>query len=333
VSETPEIHGVAWPEAARFLGSPDQAARVEQLECVQGPARGSRVIRVATGGGLEFDLHPDRGLDIGRATIDGIGVAWLSPTGLAAPSFAEHGGLGWLRTFGGGLLTTCGLDAFGPPGVDRYGEYGLHGRVSATPATILEAGLVNGIARVTASVRQAGVFAENLEMRRTISSPVGSRTITISDRISNDGHRPWPLMVLYHCNLGWPLVSADTELGVSEGPVEPLQQSDDDWRAFADPDPRFAERVYLHRGTSTARLSRPSLGLGIEIKVDPASLPCLYQWKMLGEGTYVTGLEPANCAGLVGREALGNVDALPMLEPGESRTFEIELRLRGPLAG
>jgi len=315
VSETPEMHGVAWPEAARFLGSPDQAARVEQLECVQGPARGSRVIRVATGGGLEFDLHPDRGLDIGRATIDGIGVAWLSPTGLAAPSFAEPGGLGWLRTFGGGLLTTCGLDAFGPPGVDRYGEYGLHGRVSATPATILEAGLVNGIARVTASVRQAGVFAENLEMRRTISSPVGSRTITISDRISNDGHRPWPLMVLYHCNLGWPLVSADTELGVSEGPVEPLQQSDDDWRAFADPDPRFAERVYLHRGTSTARLSRPSLGLGIEIKVDPASLPCLYQWKMLGEGTYVTGLEPANFACLSGPESLRTRTHAPCLNP------------------
>jgi hypothetical protein len=50
------------------------------------------------------------------------------------------------------------------------------------------------------------------------------------------------------------------------------------------------------------------------------------EWKQMGEGFYVVGLEPANCrAGgrLVERE---NGD-LEMLEPGQIRKYKIEIAI------
>ena len=64
-------------------------------------------IDVDTGaGGLRFTVLPDRGLDISLASYKGNNLSFLTPAGETHPAFYEPGGLGWLRTFTGGLLTT-----------------------------------------------------------------------------------------------------------------------------------------------------------------------------------------------------------------------------------
>jgi len=59
---------------------------------------------------------------------------------------------------------------------------------------------------------------------------------------------------------------------------------------------------------------------------DPRQLPRMWQWRMLGPGMYLTGLEPANC-GLAGRAAEREAGTLEMLEPGESRRAGISIRV------
>ena len=49
-------------------------------------------------------------------------LAWRSPTGNIAPGLYEPQGIGWLRGFHGGLLTTCGLRNTGIPSDDE-GEH------------------------------------------------------------------------------------------------------------------------------------------------------------------------------------------------------------------
>jgi len=91
-----------------------------------------RAAEVFTGSGFRFQVLVDRGLDLGCAEHAGRPLAWVHPA-LGSPSLREPHGIGWLRTFGGGLVSTCGLDHFGPP--DPEGEgYGLHGRASHLPA-------------------------------------------------------------------------------------------------------------------------------------------------------------------------------------------------------
>jgi hypothetical protein len=116
-------------ELLQHVGHMDQVAGIKLLEVTDGIERGNRLLRVWTGSGLDFDVLPDRALDISACCYKGIPLAWASPTGAVHPAFYEPGGLGWLRSFQGGLLVTCGLDQFGPPCSDAGEELGLHGRV------------------------------------------------------------------------------------------------------------------------------------------------------------------------------------------------------------
>jgi hypothetical protein len=54
----------------------------------------------------------------------------------------------------------------------------------------------------------------------------------------------------------------------------------------------------------------------------------LVEWKMMGEGAYVVGLEPANCH-VEGRCVERERGTLQILEPGESRRYRLEISFEG----
>ena len=60
---------------------------------------------------------------------------------------------------------------------------------------------------IEGEVRQAMPFGEHLVLRRRLEADLGGRTLRIRDRVRNDGRTPSPLAVLYHLNVGWPVVS------------------------------------------------------------------------------------------------------------------------------
>ena len=66
------------------------------------------------------------------------------------------------------------------------------------------------------------------------------------------------------------------------------------------------------------------LQLGLYIKQRPDQLPFLWQWKQLTQGTYVAGLEPANCFGR-GRADDRERGTLKFLEPGQKQTYNLEV--------
>ena len=75
-------------------------------------------------------------MDIADAFYNQHSVAWLSGLGISSPQPFSDKGFNWLRTFGGGLLVTCGLTHIGAPESDEFGERGLHGSISNIPAEI-----------------------------------------------------------------------------------------------------------------------------------------------------------------------------------------------------
>ncbi|MER3487081.1 MAG: DUF4432 domain-containing protein, partial [Chloroflexota bacterium] len=97
-------------ELMRRIGELEQVAGVRLVTLSDGTERGVRVLEFRTGTGFAFDVLVDRAFDIGRCELRGRALGWQSGVGFAGPWYAEQGGLGWLRTWGGGLLTTCGLE-------------------------------------------------------------------------------------------------------------------------------------------------------------------------------------------------------------------------------
>jgi hypothetical protein len=80
-------------------------------------------------------------------------------------------------------------------------------------------------------------------------------------------------------------------------------------------------------GLVQVQLSNPEVGLGLRISFSRQELPYLFEWKMMGEGTYVLGIEPANCSGIEGRAVARERNDLPMLAPEESRVYELEVEV------
>ena len=330
-------------ELLRRIGRLEQVAGIEPFVFDDGPARGVRTFRFRTGSGLSFDVVPDRGMDLSFAEHGGTPLAWLSPNGVVAPAFYEPAGEGWLRSFPGGLLVTCGLRNVGPPGGREGEELGLHGRASNTPASRVsyDASWDNEgcVLEARGEIREASVFGPNLGLRRRISVRVGEPRLWIEDEIENEGFEPEPLMVLYHINLGWPLLDETSRLvgpGRAGEPPEPrnevAQGGLEAWDRFATPTPGFEERVFYHRpaagldGLAEARVENPALGLTFSVRFHPEELPEFVQWTMTGEGTYVLGLEPATCRveGSAAEEAAGRVIRL---EPGEIRLHRLEIEV------
>lgn len=318
------------------IGDVSQIAGVRSMRLEDGSEAGVRLIEVRTGTGFRFNVLPSRGMDVSFAEYKGIPLSWRSCTGDVSPAFYEPEGDGWHRIFYGGMVITCGLSNVGAPCVDQGEELGRHGRISATPAESVYADgrwekdeyqlMIQG------RMRQATFWGENLTMTRRIHSRLGASWFRIEDEVENHGFSPAPLMFLYHVNIGFPLVSEESTILIPSKKAIAMDASmnAERFRELHAPLPEAPSQVFYHETSSdsdgivTVALINEKLPLGLYIRYSKDRLKNLVQWKMLGQGAYVLGIEPANChvEGRAAERARGTLEFLP---PGDRRQFDLEL--------
>jgi uncharacterized protein DUF4432 len=274
-------------------------------------ATGRPAIDVHVLGGIELRIYPGRGLDIGAAWFRGLPLAWISPAGEAGNDSRD-----WREAWGGGLVTTCGLDNVGAPSEG----VGLHGTYTFLPARGVDVVQSAEKAVVRATVDEP----RGLRVERSIRTHVGEGRVELVDRAVNLAEEPVEAPLLYHVNLGWPLWDEGARVESDASEVVPR---DEDAAAVPEwwvaPAPGgVPERVYEHVGASRVSVSNDRLGLRVDVT---SSLPRLWQW--IDSRLYVLGLEPANCS-VLGRAVDRAEGRLPVLEPGEERTTSLEIRAR-----
>ena len=342
-------------ELRRRTGRVEQLLGAELVERSDGSERGVRCVRLRSGA-IELEVVVDRALDLAQATVGGVPVAWMSPTGLTAPGLAVPSGWGPFRTFFGGLLTTCGLEhTLGPatddashfhyPGQATH-DFPLHGRLSATPGRLLGYGVdwERECVFCRGDVRQAHVFGESLTLEREIRIGLGGTTIELDDVVRNDGFAPTPHMILYHVNVGWPVLGEHAEVvaGVGEPRVATPAAAGADWRAVDAPSFPFEEQVWEHTprpdaaGLGRAGVLNSDIGdgrpLGVELAWSHDTLPRLFQWRVMSDQNYVIGLEPGNLP-IEGRARAREEGTLVILEPGEERRTSLRITLHDTSEG
>ena len=342
----PRLFGKSYTrdELLKRVGDLSQIGGVRVHERADGFERGVRTADFRTGTGLNFSVLIDRGLDISSAEFCGQSLAWRSSTSDVAPQYFEEPGLRWLRSFYGGLVVTCGLTYAGAPTVDQGRELGLHGRISNTPATNVYAdGEWQGddyVMWVKGRMRETVVFGENIELDRKITARLGESKIWIHDKVTNMGYQEMEHMILYHINLGFPVIDEGSRL---IGPIKDSRPRDaeaeidrEKYAEFPAPTVGFKEKCYYldmipdAKGDVSAGIVNPGFnggqGFGVYVKYPKKELPEFTEWKMNDAGTYVVGLEPANCR-VEGRAKERARGALQFLKPGEIREYHLEIGL------
>jgi hypothetical protein len=337
-----KLFGREWTrdQLERYVGDISQVGGVTRYTATEGVAAGVEVVEFRTGTGLRFDVLTTRGMDIGSADYCGIPLAWQSGVGYMHPAYFEEQGYGWLRSFNGGLLTTCGLTYMGAPCVDNGQALGLHGRASALPArnVCVDAAWQDNqyVMWARGAIRETSVFGEKVQLTRQITAWLGSSNIRVTETVENLNYTPVEHMLLYHINLGYPLIGPDSRILATPHRVTPRDAEaalgGDQWPSFDLPTPGYAEKVYLHEipagdeymaAIAVAAPQAGSAGLALQLRYDVRTLPYLTQWKMCGEGAYVLGLEPGN-AFVMGRSAEREAGRLQVLSPRETRRYTVE---------
>jgi len=333
-------------ELLSFIGDPHQLAGARPSILTDGKGEGVKAIDVNTGAGMHFMVLPGRGMDIPEAFYKGKTLHFFSGTGITSPAYYEEPGLGWLRSFFVGLLTTCGITYSGAPDVDQGKSLGLHGRVSNAAA---ENVCVNEewvdddyVITLQGMIRESSAMGENMTMTRRIETRLGWKGFTLSDVIENRGFEPQPLMMLYHFNFGFPLLAPNARV---VGPIVATEPRDEEARkekgveeclTFPEPQLGYMEKVFFHRMASDSKdrtfvalLNRDTgdgTPLGAVIRFNRKELPTLTEWKMVRKGFYVLGLEPGTALPL-GRGKVREKGELPFLEGQEEYRITIEFQV------
>lgn len=359
------LFGTTWEsEVLRdHVGDMSQLAGARRAATVEGPQRGADGIQLWNSSGLELTLLPGRCLDVSAATYRGASLCFRSHTGETGPAFYEPAGDGWLRSFYGGLVVTCGLTFVGHAETDpvvENRELGLHGRISNAPA---DGVAVEGrweepgryVVEARGRMREGAVFSPCLELRRKIRMELGVPGFTIEDEVENLSRTAHsPLMVVYHTNPGFPLLAEGTRLLLrSRRSIEWMNGREVTPERYATAGPPAhlpRDEVYLHdlepdaAGNVEVALVNDRLfgGTALTWRYRKEELPILNQWQHFEAGCYVTGIEPGNCS-VLGRAANRAAGTLQSIGPGEVRRFRLQMavlegtaairELEGRLAG
>lgn len=322
-----------------------QIGGIETSIIDNGPERGTRIAWVHTGSGLSYKLLLDRCMDIGEAYFNGIGLAWIGANGFKNIHSQDRQSDNWLEYFGGGLLSTCGLSNIGNAETNEHGTQFLNGSINRQASeleSIVQPSFENnGMMSISSITQEHQAFGYQFSLHRTIESSIGSSSLKLKDRVTNTGAFKVPHMLLYHCNLGWPILDNETTLFwngrvVSRGNTKGDHIfTQDNCRVFRNPIPPIEDQAeacgfidvipdqagYCHCG-----ITNPNLGIKLTISFMKNQLPWLTNWQHWVNKNYVIGFEPGTNPPIGQSKAKENKQLI-YLEPGESRDYEISLTI------
>jgi len=316
-----------------YIGHDSQYYGIEEHRFVVGKGDGIRLLEVNNGAGIEATISLDRNADLSRLRFKGMNLGYFSPCGYVAPAYYESKGADWLKSFTAGFLTTCGLQAVGSPCTDNGEELPLHGSIANTPTDQVVYYEEDDKLIIKTRTLDEGIFSRKLRLNRTYTFPVGKNFFTYTDTIENTGDKEEAFEILYHMNMGYPLLDEDSIVRIDSGKVIPRDthaaEDIDNWMNMEKPTAGYVERCYYHTmktASGHASIFQPKYSTGVSIDYDASELDCFVEWKMMGVRDYVLGLECGN-AYPDGRDVMRDQGILKFLKPGRKITYSVKITM------
>ncbi|MBE6655580.1 MAG: DUF4432 family protein [Ruminococcaceae bacterium] len=263
-----------------------QVASLRRYTLTEGKENGIEVID-CDNGKLRFLLNVSKACDVMQMYHAGENLSFISKNGF------EKRELAFSRRFEGGMVYTCGLDNVG----GRKG-FEPHGTLHNIPAEIVRAELTDKEIVVEAIVRDTNLAVKNLVLRRKITSLVGTSCVTIEDTLTNEGFSLENYALLYHVNIGYPMLDEGARIVADIAFCEPrTPHAESEWKtryAVEEPTVGAEECCYfLKFNKPEIALENAKNGKRFVLSYSGDTLPCFVEWKSAASGLYVVGFEPA----------------------------------------
>ncbi|MBQ9801522.1 MAG: aldose 1-epimerase family protein [Clostridia bacterium] len=285
-----------------------QVASLRRYTITDGSEKGLEVLD-CDNGKIRFLLNVSKASDIMQVYHEGQNVSFISKNGFTNREIP------FLRRFEGGMLYTCGLDSVG-----GREEYELHGTLHQIPAHIVRATCDDKGIAVEALIRDTALFGKNLVLKRRITSAIGADCVTLEDTLTNEGFADEDYCLLYHINVGYPMLDEGARVVADVATCEPRTP----WSAqnmatvyeMGAPVPNMEETCYfLKLNRPEISLVNEKLGKKLTVSYSNDTLPHFVQWKSMASGDYALGLEPATTE-------LDDRFAYKTIKPSESIVFK-----------
>ena len=290
-----------------------QVAILRRYTLTEGREKGLDVID-CDNGKIRFLLNVSKACDIMQLYYKGQNMSFISKNGFMQREIPFAG------RFEGGMLYTCGLDSVG----ERAG-YEEHGTIHNTPAEILRAECNEQEIVVEAVIRDTEICGKNLVLRRTITAPIGGDTVSIRDVLVNESYRDENYCLLYHVNLGYPLLDDGARIVADTDSCQPrtpwAAENIDTAYEISAPIPNMEETCYyLEPKSSTVSLVNEKIGRKFTVSYSGDTLPNFLEWKCMASGDYALGLEPCTTK-------LDDLFAYSTIKAGEAIAFSVDLTI------
>lgn len=290
-----------------------QVASLRRYTITEGRGKGLDVIDCDTGK-IRFLLNVNKACDMMQLYYKGQNMSFISKNGFMQRE------LPFAKRFEGGMLYTCGLDSAG----EREG-FDEHGSIHNTPAEILRAECNEQEIVVEAVIRDTEICGKNLVLRRTITAPIGGDTVSVQDTLTNENYRDENYCLLYHVNIGYPMLDAGARVVADTDTCQPRTPWAEKNIATAyqieAPTPNMEETCYyLKPKTSAVSLVNEKLGRKFTVSYSGDTLPNFLEWKNMTSGDYALGLEPCTTK-------LDDLFKYSTIKSGQSVAFSVNLTI------
>ncbi len=320
------------------VGDIGQSFGIRAMRYDAGKASFIRAFDVETAGGLRFSVNESKSLDLFDLSYNGKRLSFVTKAALSSPWIAEEQGMAYRNNLGAGFLYTAGLSNVGMGCEDGGFYHNVHGNLKNLPAeNVCSETLWNGddcTLRIAGDVRDSAFFGRNLFLHREITAKVGEKRLFIDDTIDNQGFAPEQIMLLYHMNLGFPLLEEGTEIIAPIKECEPMSEHtklfDADYAKMTAPIDNNEEYLYAlklfsdKQGFTCCAAYNSVLRLGLYVRFNSDILRYLILWKNMSSGDYALGMLPSTCKP-IGREADRQSGEAKMLEPFDSFQTHLEI--------
>ncbi|MBR2861723.1 MAG: DUF4432 family protein [Clostridia bacterium] len=263
-----------------------QTGFIRRYTLTDGKENGLKVIEMDNGI-LRVLLNESKALDVMQVFYEGKNMSFVSKNGFQARE------LPFLKRFEGGMVYTCGLDSVG----DRDG-FEAHGSFHSTPARVVEILQNDNTLLVKAITETTSLCGENLCFVRTVTLNAGESKLNINDKLINKGTKKEDFCLLYHINVGYPMLDEGVEIQGDFSQVIPRTEYSStkmvNRAVFEAPVDNADESCFFIKNNGNyVCATNKKLGTRFIVTYSKETLPCFVQWNNPVTQAYALGLEPA----------------------------------------